>query len=107
MSLSHIEGTPRYFRSASATISFYPFLATGAEATVAYQSKSWAVNLAGDGVSSMTKDDDSELISSDLILRGAVWRWLRHAGRDFSDHMAEYEQQIQDYAQAESGMRQP
>lgn len=105
--LDHIEGEPRYFRATSTSIAFYPYPATGHTLTVAYQSKNWAQTDDQQPLEKLSKDGDHPLLPSQLLLRGAVWRWYRHAGREFGDHMAEYEAMLTDYALSESGMRQP
>jgi len=42
--LTPVEGTPRFYRLRGSSISFYPFLANAATATVHYQSTAWASN---------------------------------------------------------------
>lgn len=106
-SLTHSEGAPRYFRASATTISLYPHPPNFGEVFVSYQSKNWAEDSAGAGRSTMVADADRPRLPCPLFLRGAVWRWMRHVGRDFSDHMAEFEAQLADYAQAEGGIRQP
>lgn len=106
-SLTHTVGSPRYFRATARTIGFYPFLTSGAQAAVSYQSRNWAQSNTNDPRDSLSRDNDRSWLPGDLLAAGAVWRWFRHAGRDFSDYMAEYEQMLTDYAQAEGGMRQP
>lgn len=106
-SLSPSSGAPRYFYIAGRSIGFYPFLESAAAASVSYQSANWAAKADASPISSMSKDNDVTDFPAALLALGAVWRWYRHAGRDFSDHMAEYEQMLVDYAQAEGGMRQP
>jgi hypothetical protein len=106
-SLLPVEGAPRYFRSTSTRIMFYPYPAAAEGVTVSYQSRNWAVDDAGNGKTTLVKDRDAPKIPCPLFIRGAVWRWMRHVGRDFNDHMGEYEAQLADYAKAEGGIRQP
>lgn len=101
------EGTPRYFYAAGRSIGFYPFLAATAVASVSYQSKNWATDATDAGIYLLSKDNDVANLPAPLLVIGAVWRWLRHAGKGYEDHMAEYEAMLTDYAQAEGGMRQP
>lgn len=105
--LTHSAGTPRYFYALGTSIKFYPYPKDSLSISVAYQSNQWAKDKDGDGISSMMSDTDVELLPTELLLRGAVWRWYRHAGRDFSDQMAEYEGMLTDYAKAEGGFRSP
>ncbi|MGN6535209.1 MAG: phage adaptor protein [Mesorhizobium sp.] len=107
VSLTPSEGTPRYFYAAGRSMGFYPYLAASAAASVSYQSKNWASDANGNGIDTMSSNTDETDLPSPLLVMGSVWRWYRHAGRDFSDHMAEYEQMLTDYAQAEGGIRQP
>lgn len=105
--LVHAQGVPRYFYVAGKSISFYPYLEDDASVVLSYQTKNWATDAGGNGKASLEANTDVERLSPDLLLRGAVWRWHRHAGRDYSDHMAEYEAMLADYAGAEGGVRQP
>jgi hypothetical protein len=107
MALVPSVGDPRYFMAAANSIRFYPYPASGAVVSISYQSTQWVKDANGNGKSSLMKDSDNALLPHDLLLRGAVYRWYRHAGRDFSDHLAEYEAQLVDYAQAEGDIRQP
>jgi hypothetical protein len=102
-SLTPVEGTPRFFRMRGNTISFYPFLATGATAVVTFQSEHWASN----GTERLNLDAETALIPEDLITKGAIWRQRRHVGQDFSDQIAEYEAALADYAAYDARDRSP
>lgn len=105
--LTQSVGSPRYFFLSGQNIGFYPTAASGSIVNVIYQTKEWAENTASAGLEYMKDDGDRERLPTDLLVRGSVWRWLRHTGRDFSDHMSEYETMLADYAKAEGGVRQP
>jgi len=106
-SLTPVDGMPRFFRSANMMISFYPYPMLGQDIFVSYQSKNWAKDASGDAKPVMDTDGDESFLPDELLQRGAIWRFLRHLGRDFSDYLAEYEAAIVDYAVAENGERQP
>lgn len=106
-SLVRSEGTPRYFRLTGRAISFYPYPALGQDVTISYQSKNWAADAGGAAKAGMAQDTDVSLIPADLLTRGAIYRFIRHLGKDFSDYLAEYEAALADLAQAEGGIRQP
>lgn len=106
-SLVPSEGVPRYFRSTATDIRFYPYPAVAEGVTVSYQSRNWAQSASGAGKSVLETDDDQPKLPCALFVRGAIWRWMRHVGRDFNDQMGEYEAQLADYAKAEGGIRQP
>lgn len=106
-SLSRTSGTPRYFRSTKTTIGFYPYPAAAQTVLLSYQSNAWCEDRNAADKTVLSADDDAPRLPCELFVRGAVWRWMRHVSRDFSDHMAEYESMLTDYAQAEGGMRQP
>lgn len=102
-SLTAVAGTPRYFRLINNQISFYPYPAAAASITVTYQSKNWCSNDTND----WSSDTDTALISEDLITKGAIWRWKRHVGGDFQDHLGEFEAALADLARFDEGARMP
>jgi len=102
-SLTPIEGTPRFFRLVGSTISFYPFLANAATASVTVQTLNWASN----GTSRMNLDAETALFPEDLLTKGAIWRQRRHVGQDFADQMAEFEAALADYAAYDARDRSP
>lgn len=106
-SLVRFPGQPRYFRSTASGVAFYPSADAGIPISVSYQSHDWVRQNGGTTTDRMTRDDDEAILPGPLLVRGAVWRWYRHGGRDFSDHMAEYESMLVDYADQEGGVRQP
>jgi hypothetical protein len=101
--LTPIEGTPRFYRLRGSSISFYPFLANAATATVNYQSTAWASN----GTDRLQLDAETSLIPEDLLVKGAIWRQRRHVGQDFADQIAEYEAALADYAAYDARDRSP
>jgi hypothetical protein len=101
--LTPVEGTPRFYRLIGSSISFYPFLANAATATVNYQSTAWASN----GTDRLQLDAETSLIPEDLLVKGAIWRQRRHVGQDFSDQVAEYEAALADYADYDARDRSP
>ena len=101
--LTPVEGTPRFYRLRGSSISFYPFLANAATATVNYQSTAWASN----GTDRLLLDAETSLIPEDLLVKGAIWRQRRHVGQDFSDQVAEYEAALADYADYDARDRSP
>lgn len=102
-SLTAVAGTPRYFRLNNNHISFYPYPAAGASISVTYQSKNWCSNDTNDWAS----DTDTAVISEDLIIKGAIWRWKRHVGGDYQDHLGEFEAALDDLARFDEGARMP
>lgn len=101
--LTPVEGTPRFYRLRGSSISFYPFLANAATATVNYQSTAWASN----GTDRLQLDAETSLIPEDLLVKGAIWRQRRHVGQDFADQIAEYEAALADYATYDARDRSP
>ncbi|GHA15141.1 hypothetical protein GCM10007989_07370 [Devosia pacifica] len=105
-SLTPIAGTPRYFYLYGTKVAFYPFLKSGDTAKLIYQSKNWALAGSTPG-SRLVAQTDTTVLSETLIESGAVWRWRRHVGKSFSDHLAEFEGQLADYAKFDGGVRLP
>lgn len=106
-SIQPVEGHPRYFRVAGPKIDLYPFPASGAAVQVSYQSRNWAANKDGEPLAAMSADTDVPIIPLELLVKGAIWRFERHVGKDFSDHLSEFETMLADLARAEGGVRQP
>lgn len=104
LSLSPIAGTPRYFYLRGSKIAFYPFPRSGEAVRVQYQSKNWAVNGTA---TKLTSNNDTSMVPEALLETGAVWRWRRHVGKDYSDHVGEFEAQLVDLARNDSGVRLP
>ena len=102
-SLTPVEGMPRFFRLIGSSISFYPFLANGATASIVYQGVNWVSGVA----SRMDTDTQTALFPEDLLAKGAIWRQRRHVGQDFADHMAEFDAALADYAAHDARDRSP
>jgi hypothetical protein len=103
-SLTPVEGTPRYARLAGRTIAFYPYPAAGQEVILTYQSNAWN---GSSNTSVWASDGDVPLISEELIRLGAVWRWRRHIGLDYQDHVAEFEGALEQMSRFDDGIRTP
>ena len=106
-SLEPVEGSPRYFFLDSRNIGFYPYLPSGKQVTVQYQSARWVTEPGTQGFEEMTNDAQDTPLNGDLIAFGAYVRWRRHIGKDFADHQAEFEAMLADIAKAEGGVRAP
>jgi len=92
-SLTAAEGTPRFYRLKADTISFFPYPASGASVLVSYLTENWC----SAGGSVWANDTDTALIPEDLIVKGAVWRYKRQKGLDYSDQLAEFEAALSDF----------
>lgn len=95
-------GAPRYYYLQGAKISLYPFLKAADTARIQYQSKNWTS--AG---AKMTVGTDTPIIPGALLESGALWRWRRHVGKSYADHVGEFEAQLVDLARNDSGVRLP
>lgn len=103
-SLTPVSGDPRYYYLRGDRIAFYPYLGSGKTAHVQYQGENWVNSGAKDRLSLA---DDTALIPDTLLVLGGVWRWRRHVGKDYADHMAEFEAALMDEARFDAGMRSP
>jgi hypothetical protein len=106
-SLTPSENTPRYFHTFGKSIEFYPYPPSGAGVSVAYQSLNWARTSSAVEKSTMSTDTDFAAIPEDVLAQGVTWRFLRHAGKDYSDYLAEYEASLADQAVYENAERMP
>lgn len=102
LSMTPVEGVPRYFRLAGDQISFYPYPALSDPVQVAYQSKHWCA-----GGEAFTADDQEPLVPHELVCRGTIWRWKRSEGQDFSDFLSEYEAMLEQMSALDQRERLP
>ena len=74
-------------------IEFFPVLGVGEVITFVYAQGGWITNAAGQQypTPAWQADSDLSLISERLIRLGAVWRWKRRKGFDYSEEMNDYE----------------
>jgi hypothetical protein len=94
----------RYYYLRANNLSFYPYPASGSTIRVQYQSLNWV----NDGDAAVLElDADEPMISESLLTLGGIWRWRRHVGKDYADHMAEFESVLIDEARFDSGIRSP
>jgi len=98
--LTATEGDPRYFLLENDAISFWPYLASGATATVGYISSAWCT-----GGSAFAADTDTVVFPDDLFSLGLIVRWRRQKGMDYADYEAEYEAALADFARFDDGAR--
>lgn len=100
--LSPIEGAPRYRQTIGNQIAFYPFPSEGMNVYITYQSKNWAGQKA-----SLDVDGDTPLLPERLFEMGAVWRYKRHIGADYSDYLSEFEAALTELAGFDDMVRIP
>lgn len=92
--LTAVEGSPRYFLMEGDEVTLWPFLANASTASASYQTKQWT-SAGGEG---FTADDQTALISEELLTKGLIVRWRRQKGMPYQDEEAEYEAAIKDFA---------
>lgn len=102
--LEPVQGDPRYFYLRNEKLGFYPYPAISETVRVQYQSKNWA---KGGTATALEVDADTALVPDLLLELGGIWRWRRHVGKDYSDHMAEFEAALIDRAKFDGGVRSP
>lgn len=99
--LTMVQGTPRFHSVRGTKIAFYPYLANASTLTVFYVSKNW---ITGDR-STFAADSNIPLLNEHCLRLGAIYRWKRHIGDDYSDQMAEYEAVLAKTAEDDRRMR--
>ena len=75
------------------SIEFFPILGAGETITFVYARGAWITNSIGAQYANHTwqADSDLSLIPERIIRLGAVWRWKRRKGFDYSEEMNDYE----------------
>jgi hypothetical protein len=89
-----IAGDARFYRASSTTIELWPYPNVGVTIPMLYQTVNW---LDGDR-SEIIADDARPLFSDELLRKGALWRWRRAKGQDFTDWLAEFEADFKTYS---------
>jgi hypothetical protein len=89
-----VAGVPRYYRSSGVAVELWPYLNVGQTANLIYQTVNW---LDGDR-REIIKDDARPLFSDELVRKGALWRWRRANGHDYTDWLAEFEGDLKIYS---------
>jgi len=74
-------------------IEFFPPLGAGETVSYVYAQGLWVTNSMGAQYTNpiLQADSDVSLIPERLIRLGAVWRWKRRKGFDYSEELADYE----------------
>ena len=74
-------------------VEFFPVLGVGEVITFVYAQGGWITNAAGQQYPTplWQADSDLSLLPERLIRLGAVWRWKRRKGFDYSEEMNDYE----------------
>ena len=98
--LTPTEGTPRYYLLEGNGIKFWPYMSSGAGATVGYISENWC-----NGGSEFTSDADTVIFPDELFALGLIVRWRRQKGMDYADFEAEYEAALMDHAKFDRNVR--
>lgn len=101
--LTQIQGTPRYYLIEGKKISFFPYLALAATATVHYQTVNW---VSGDAAE-MTSDTQTALFPESLLVKGAIAWWRMQKGMEFTAYQEDFEANLADLAGFNAGERSP
>lgn len=86
LTVSATADQPRYFHLRGSTISFWPHMPDTSTAKLTY----FTENYNGSN-SRFVLDADVPSLPHNLIEKGIIWRWRRHVGQAYEDHLAEYE----------------
>lgn len=98
-----VAGIPRYFRATPKTLELWPYIAPPTTVDVSYITTDWLVG----GKSLITTDTDTPVFDEQLVIKGTLWRWRRHKGLDYKDHLDEFEAEMSKYTKFSSSERSP
>ncbi|HLO79216.1 MAG TPA: hypothetical protein VK196_22385 [Magnetospirillum sp.] len=82
------QSIDKYWTMIGGQINILPVPATTDSFVYAYQTKYWAQNAALAGVEAFSADDDTPLISDELLILEGIWRWKQALGLDYAEDMA-------------------
>lgn len=95
------EGVPRFFMLEGNEISFWPYLANGATATVRIQSTGWT----SAGTDTFTADTQTTLFPEELLSLGLIAKWRRQKGMAYQDQEAAFEAAMGQHASFDNAGR--
>jgi len=101
--LSPVAGAPRYYRASPTAIEFWPYASAPDEAKLIYISRNW---LAGNK-DAVDSDSNQPVIEDELVRKGALVRFKRMKGHDFTDFLEEYEGDLVRYSTFSRSERSP
>lgn len=98
---------PSVWREAAGGIEFYPALAAGELVSYVYASGQWITNSAGQAYPTpvFRADSDLSLLPEKLLRMGAIWRWKRAKGLDYTEEFRSYEASLDRTSAQESTVR--
>lgn len=73
---------------------FFPAPAAGKNITFSYLSKFWCESAGGAGQERFLADDDTGIVSEDILTLGAIWRWKEKKGFDYEEDFRNYEKAL-------------
>ena len=91
------------FRQRTGQFLVAPTPAAGETIAYEYVSKNWCADIEGAGQSQFTSDTDTAYLDEDVMALGVRWRFLRAKGLDYSEEMATYERQKEQYRARDGG----
>lgn len=88
-------GPRRHYRQVGQSPNYRLWPPSGSSDTAAviafeYISKSWAITMAGTGISAWSADTDVPLIDDNLFILGGKWRFLQAKGLEYAPQQREY-----------------
>jgi hypothetical protein len=92
--LTPVLGIPRYYRTSNATLESWPFINAPDTISIVYVSENW---LSGDK-KEISQDTDLPLFDDEILMQGALWRFKRMKGYDFTDQLAKFEASLSIYS---------
>lgn len=101
---SNTTGPYQDFRIRDGKLYLFPAPPAGETVALEYVSRHWCESAASVGQERWAMDDDTGILSEDLMVLGVVWRWRQQKGMDYGEDFITYEREVGD-AMARDGAR--
>lgn len=89
-----VSGPYQDFRFSEGKLFLYPAPPAGETVAFDYVSKNWCQSASGTGQSRWASDDDTGVLSEELMQTGIVWRWKQQKGFDYAEDFRTYELEV-------------
>lgn len=102
---STVTGPYQDFRIQGGNLHLYPAPPAGETVAFDYVAKSWCQSAVSVAQTRWAADDDTGILSEDLMLLGIIWRWKQQKGMDYGEDFSTYEKEVMHAAARDGGRR--
>ena len=91
---STVSGPYADFRIRQGKLYMFPAPTVSQTIGLEYISRYWCQDTSADGQDRWAADDDTGVLSEDIMTLGTIWRWKKSKGFDYAEDFRTYEEQV-------------